>query len=65
MIWLSAFERTIAELEAHGLRVERVGPGLAYSLCPCCLANGKRELLEIRALPNDDLDLGPLSGGAA
>lgn len=45
------FERFIAALEANGQTVHRLSPGLALSACPACAAEGKFNLLEIRALP--------------
>jgi hypothetical protein len=64
MIWLDEFEQFIAALKASGLHVERVGPGLAFSLCPLCLDNGRHELLEIRAAPGGEgVELGGCYGG--
>jgi hypothetical protein len=51
---MSPFERLIAALEARGQHVERIGPGLALALCPLCLEQGRRSLMEIRAVPGDD-----------
>lgn len=45
------FDRVIAALEARGQRVHRIGPGLAFALCPFCLDNGRESLLEIRRVP--------------
>jgi hypothetical protein len=59
-----AFENLIALLEARGQTVHRLGPGLALTLCPACLAKGRRSLLEIRAVPGG-VSLGSCKRGAA
>ena len=60
--FVDAFERLIAHIEASGQHVHRVGPGLAFTLCPACLANGRRSLLELRKVP-DGVDVGACEDG--
>jgi hypothetical protein len=46
---MSAFEKLLAALEAHGCEPRQIGPGLWLAICPACRAQGRFELLEVNA----------------
>jgi hypothetical protein len=61
----AAFERLLAALEARGQTVHRLSPGYALTLCPNCLAEGRRSLLEIRFQPGDGVKVEDCDGGGS
>lgn len=60
--FVDEFERLIAAFEQRGHVVHRLGPGLAVTLCPMCLRNGRHSLLEIKRVP-DGVDVGGCGDG--
>jgi hypothetical protein len=62
----SNYERALALIaERSRAPVARLAPDVAVTLCPCCLNDGRHEVLVIRRIEGDRVEIDTRHGKAA